>query len=350
MTVLAERGWSVLAPLGRGADMSGAAQGVDLLLITTPDDAIRRVATSVEPHPTTVVAHASGAQTLDPLLPHPRRASLHPLASIPDPVVGAARLRAGCSFAVDGDEAGIELMNELVASLGGRAFRVAPQDRVIYHAAAAMAANHLVALLGQVERVAAQAGLPLDAYLDLAAQTLDNVRRLGPAAALTGPVARGDWATVARHLAALDPEEAPAYRAMADQAARLVHPDMCSGYPVHTGPGHLPEHLRQLLLSQSATAAGTVSADDTPRNRTGTGPTGTLITPPTATPGTTSEATSQVTATLGALATATTAATTTAPGTAAPTTATATATTATDTDTTIGHAASTASVATEEVA
>lgn len=218
MTVLAEQGWQVLAPLGRGDDLRDAAVDVDLLLITTPDDAIRRVALAVEPNARAVVAHAAGAQSLDPLQPHLRRASLHPLTSLPDPEVGAERLRSGCSFAVDGDE----LVAQIVCSLGGRAFRVAPEDRVVYHAAAAIAANHLVALMGQVERVAAQAGLPLDAYLDLAEQTLANVRRLGPAAALTGPVARGDWATVARHLAALPPEEAPAYRAMADLASRLV--------------------------------------------------------------------------------------------------------------------------------
>jgi len=218
MTVLAEHGWQVEAPLGRGDDLRDAAVGVELLLITTPDDAIRRVAQAVEPQPTTVVAHASGAQSLEPLQPHLRRASLHPLTSLPDPEVGAERLRKRCCFAVEGDE----LVTELVRELGGRAFRVAPEDRVAYHAAAAIAANHLVALLGQVERVAAQAGLPLDAYLALAEQTLANVRRLGPAAALTGPVARGDWATVARHLAALPPEEAAGYRAMADLAARLV--------------------------------------------------------------------------------------------------------------------------------
>ncbi len=218
MTVLAEKGWHVEAPVCRGDDVRGAAAGVDLLLITTPDDAIRRVAQAVEPDEHTVVAHAAGAQSLDPLQPHSRRASLHPLTSLPDPVVGAERLRRGCCFAVDGDE----LVTDLVRELGGRAFRVAPEDRVLYHAAAAIAANHLVALLGQVERVAAQAGLPLDAYLALAEQTLANVRRLGPTAALTGPVARGDWATVARHLAALPPEEAAGYRAMADLAARLV--------------------------------------------------------------------------------------------------------------------------------
>ena len=84
-----------------------------------------------------------------------------------------------------------------------------------------IAANHLVALLGQVERVAASIGAPLDAYLDLARGSLDDVADLGPAAALTGPVRRGDTATVERHLAALPEEERAAYAALAAEAGRL---------------------------------------------------------------------------------------------------------------------------------
>ena len=64
-------------------------------------------------------------------------------------------------------------------------------------------------------------GVPLDAYLDLARGSLANVADMGPAAALTGPVARGDWETVAAHLAALPAEERPAYEALARSAARL---------------------------------------------------------------------------------------------------------------------------------
>ena len=152
----------------------------------------------------TVVAHLAGSLGLDVLAPHPRRAALHPLVSLPDAEVGARRLRAGAWFAVAGDPPGsLALMEALVADLGGRSFTVADADRAAYHAAAAIASNHLVALLGQVERVAAGAGVPLEAYLDLVRATLDNVAEMGPAAALTGPVARGDWATVERHRAAL---------------------------------------------------------------------------------------------------------------------------------------------------
>lgn len=215
---LAPVGWHVAPSLGRGDDRRAAAAGVDLLVIATPDDAVGAVAAAVEPVPSTVVAHCSGAHTLEVLAPHPRRASLHPLASLPDVETGAQRLRDRCAFATDGDP----LVEVVVADLGGRAFRVQAQHRARYHAAAAIAANHLVALMGQVERVAAPAGVPLEAYLDLARQTLDNVARLGAAGALTGPVARGDRATVARHVAALDSSERPAYEAMADQAARLL--------------------------------------------------------------------------------------------------------------------------------
>ncbi len=218
---LEEAGWGLQPYVKRTDDPARAAAGVDLLVITTPDAAIAGVANAVRPQEETVVVHCSGALDLDVLAPHRRRASLHPLASLPDADIGAARLADGCAFAVDGDP----LVDEVVTTLGGRSFRVAAEQRTLYHAAATIAANHLVALMGQVERVAAAVGLPLDAYLDLAAQSLDNVRSLGPVLALTGPVARGDHATVARHidaLAALDPGEVPAYEAMAELAGRLV--------------------------------------------------------------------------------------------------------------------------------
>ena len=72
-----------------------------------------------------------------------------------------------------------------------------------------------------MERVAPE-GVPLEAFLGLARGTIDNVAELGAAAALTGPVARGDWATVERHLAALPDDERPAYEAMVAEARRLA--------------------------------------------------------------------------------------------------------------------------------
>lgn len=217
MAALEAAGWDVRRPLHRADDHRGAATGVDLLVISTPDGAIAEVAARVEPVAGTVVAHLSGLAGLAVLAGHPRRAGLHPLVALPDATLGAARLR-GAWFATAGDA----FIGEVVAALGGRAFAVADADRASYHAAAVIASNHLVALLGQVERVATQAGVPLSAYLDLVRATVENVAALGPAGALTGPVARGDWATVAAHLDALPDDERPAYRAMVEQAERLL--------------------------------------------------------------------------------------------------------------------------------
>jgi predicted short-subunit dehydrogenase-like oxidoreductase (DUF2520 family) len=215
---LGRLGWDVADPRRRGDDLSDAGVGIDLLLLATPDAAIAAVAASIEPGASTVVAHLAGSLGLDVLAPHPRRAALHPLVALPSAAVGAARQAAGAGFAGAGDS----LASDVVVELGGRSFEVADDQRVRYHAAACIASNHLVALLGQAERVAAPAGVPLAAYLDLVRATIDNVAELGPAAALTGPVARGDQATVDRHLAALPADERPAYEAMVDAARRLL--------------------------------------------------------------------------------------------------------------------------------
>jgi predicted short-subunit dehydrogenase-like oxidoreductase (DUF2520 family) len=210
-------GWEELPALGRADDLAGAAAGVDLLVLGVPDPAVSEVAAAVDPAPAAVVAHLAGSLPLDVLAPHERRASVHPLVALPSAALGADRLLAGAWFAVAGDP----LAADVVAALGGHAIVVADEDRVTYHAAAVIASNHLVALLGQVERVAAEAGVPLEAYLDLVRATVENVDALGPQAALTGPIARGDEQTVAKHVAALPEDERAAYEALA-QAARTL--------------------------------------------------------------------------------------------------------------------------------
>jgi predicted short-subunit dehydrogenase-like oxidoreductase (DUF2520 family) len=216
-------GWEVVGLLGRadGDAIAAAAEGADLVLVTTPDAAVAGVAGAVRPVPGTVVAHVAGSLGLDVLAPHGRRAALHPLVALPNGDLGAGRLRSGAWFAVAGDP----IAGEVVRALGGRSFIVADEDRAAYHAAACIASNHLVALLGQVERVASGSGVPLEAYLDLVEATVDNVRTLGPAAALTGPAARGDRATVERHRDALrvvGPDDLAAYDALVALARRLA--------------------------------------------------------------------------------------------------------------------------------
>jgi predicted short-subunit dehydrogenase-like oxidoreductase (DUF2520 family) len=208
--------------LGRGHSPRDAAAGVDVLVIATPDGQVARVAAMVDPVETTTVIHLSGSLGLDVLGTHPRRGSLHPLVPLPTVAVGIERLRSGITFAVAGDP----VATAMAHALGGRAMAVEDSHRASYHAAASIAANHMVALTGQVERVATTIGLPLDAFADLMRAAIDDALTLGPRRALTGPAARGDWDTVERHRAALAEmaghrTELAAYDAMVGLARRL---------------------------------------------------------------------------------------------------------------------------------
>jgi predicted short-subunit dehydrogenase-like oxidoreductase (DUF2520 family) len=215
---LSARGWEFAGFLGRHDDLTNAARGVDVLVIATPDDAIAEVAAAVVPVVTTTVVHLSGSLGLDALGAHPVRAALHPLVPLPNGEVGAARLCSGVTFAV----AGAPAAREIAAALGGRTVAVADEDRAAYHAAACIAANHVVALLGQVERIAADVGLDLESFLPLTRAAVDDVAALGAPAALTGPARRGDWATLSRHLDALPESERAGYQAGAALATRLA--------------------------------------------------------------------------------------------------------------------------------
>jgi predicted short-subunit dehydrogenase-like oxidoreductase (DUF2520 family) len=226
-----------LGGLGRHDPTRHAAGGVDLLIIATPDDAVERVAAMVDPVPTTAVIHLSGSLGLDVLGTHPRRGSLHPLVPLPNATIGAERLRSGATFAVAGDP----VTRRMVHSLGGRLVEVEDGDRAVYHAAASIAANHLVALIGQVERIAASVGLPLEAFAGLLHAATDDALALGPSRALTGPAARGDWDTVERHRAALaglagHRTELAAYDAMVGLARRLSLDPAVGGSPGGTAP------------------------------------------------------------------------------------------------------------------
>lgn len=214
---LERRGWHCAGSFGRTDDPADAADGTDLVIVAVPDDAIAEVARSVRPGAAALI-HLSGAATLDRLEPHQRRGSVHPLVAMPDPDTGAERLLAGATFAVAGDP----VAAEIVAVLGGTAIEVAEHHRAIYHAAAAIASNHLVALCAQVERLAATADVPVSVYWELMARSLDNVASVGAADALTGPAARGDQATIDAHLAAIGADEQPLYLALADAAADLA--------------------------------------------------------------------------------------------------------------------------------
>lgn len=227
-TVLAQHGWTVEGLTHDQVDrrtLDALATRVEAVILCVPDGVMPTVVTMFDParlDSGVVLAHCSGAVGLDVLEPAQRRGSIHPLVSLngnnPNDLVGAW-------FALDGDP----IVDEICTSVDGRAVHVGDDDRQLYHAAAVVASNHLVALLGQVAALADSIGVPLDAYLDLAAGSLHNVRELGPVAALTGPVSRGDWNTVATHVGALIDhdlgDEIDTYRILAQRAALLAGRD-----------------------------------------------------------------------------------------------------------------------------
>lgn len=211
--------------VGRSDDPGAIDPGVDLILLTVPDRVIADVAARVPVGP--LVAHVSGAATLDTLRDHHERCgSLHPLLSLPDGEAGAAALLAGANLAVAGaDERARRELLAVARMLGATPFVVDERHRARYHAAAVVAANHLVALTAQVERLTADADLPLAPFIDMMRAVLDNVERAGAASSLTGPVARADWTTVERHLDAIPAREHPLYLALAEACAAIAGHD-----------------------------------------------------------------------------------------------------------------------------
>ncbi len=216
---------SVVAGAARFAveptDVATAVADADLVVIATPDDAIGDAAARVAPavRPDALVVHLSGARGLDALGTLPCRVgALHPLQSLPSPEIGVTRLD-GAFAAVAGDAE----VAELARTIGLVPFPVADAARGGYHAAACVVSNHVVALMAQA---AACTDVPLEVFLPLVRATVENVADLGPRAALTGPAARGDAATIATHLGAIPDGERDLYRAAARRAARLAGTDV----------------------------------------------------------------------------------------------------------------------------
>jgi len=211
----------------RVATVADVALDADLVIVAVPDAGLDAVAAGLAASPAlgagALVIHLAGARGLDvfaPLLatrPDVRVGALHPLQTFPNAELGAERL-AGSWCAVAGDPA----VTDLAVALGCSPFVVPDHRRALYHAAACVASNHVAALLAQVERLAADAGIPMAAFVPLVRATVDNVDAIGAPAALTGPVARSDVDTVARHLDALPVAEAELYRAVARAAAQMA--------------------------------------------------------------------------------------------------------------------------------
>jgi predicted short-subunit dehydrogenase-like oxidoreductase (DUF2520 family) len=192
---LTAAGHSVTGPLGRGADGTHA----DVVLLCVPDAEIAAAAGAVVPRDGLLVGHCSGATGLDVLAPH-EAFGLHPLMTVTR--AGAAFAGAAAAVAGTTDRA-LRAAEALAQALGMQPFAVADEDRAAYHAAAAIAANFLTTVEDAAERLAATAGVPRAALVPLVRAAVESWAALGGRDALTGPIARGDEATVARQRAAI---------------------------------------------------------------------------------------------------------------------------------------------------
>jgi predicted short-subunit dehydrogenase-like oxidoreductase (DUF2520 family) len=185
-------------------------EGAELVLLCVPDGAIAGVARSIEPGPW--VAHVSGATSLSALDPHRRRFSLHPLQTFTR-ARGAEQLDGAYGAVTAETEGARAVAVELAETLGLRPFDLRDDQRVLYHAGAAIASNFLVTLRRVAGRLVEDAGAPPEALEPLMRRTIEN------GFGLTGPIARGDWATVDAHVHAIRarrPEYERLYRALAE--------------------------------------------------------------------------------------------------------------------------------------
>ena len=182
----------------------------DLVLLCVPDSVIGEVAAAGPAVPW--IAHVSGATRLDALDPHERRFSVHPLQTLTRDR-GAEQLD-GAWGAIGGESVeALDRARWLAETLGLRPFAVADADRALYHAAAVIGGNFLVALHRTATRLLDEVGAPAEAIVPLMARTIEN------GFDLTGPIARGDRATIDAHLAALEeraPDLVPLYRALVE--------------------------------------------------------------------------------------------------------------------------------------
>src|SRR5256714_3374 len=231
-------------PAAAITDPSQVLRRADLALLTVPDDALPGLVTGLaatgEPLEGRMRVHASGRYGVSVLEPAVRQGALplalHPVMTFTGRGDDVDRLR-GTSFGVTAPEVLRPAAEALVIEMGGEPVFIAEEHRDLYHAAIAGAANHLITLVAQAMDLLKKAGVAEPARLlaPLLSASLDNALRFGDAG-LTGPVARGDAATVAAHVAALEAAVGPSARA----AGRRDRVDLRQPAPVRAERGSRP--------------------------------------------------------------------------------------------------------------
>ncbi|HEY41902.1 MAG TPA: DUF2520 domain-containing protein [Dehalococcoidia bacterium] len=230
---LSERGYQVVAVASRSqasadrlaqaingcsavTSSQAVADSAELVFITTPDDAISTVVSSIKWHPGQSVAHCSGADSVNSLEPARTQGAsvgaIHPLQTFAS-VEQAINNIAGSTFALEADEPLLSTLKEIATTLDGTWIELKSEDKVLYHAAAVIACNYLVTLVKLATDLWQTFNVPpeqaTNALLPLLRGTIANIERVGIPQCLTGPIARGDTGTITKHINALE-KAAPA--------------------------------------------------------------------------------------------------------------------------------------------
>jgi predicted short-subunit dehydrogenase-like oxidoreductase (DUF2520 family) len=225
----------------------GAGRGVagiddltpsDVVMISTPDEAIgfccEKLCETGTVRPGTVVFHSSGALPAS-LLSSAKRcgadiASLHPVKSFAD-ATKSVETFAGTFCAIEGDAPACRVLGDALTRCGAHTFQVLPDAKTVYHAATVFVCNYLVALMEAGLKCFEQAGVPRETAMKvmepIVQETVQNVFSMGPARALTGPIARGESSVVQQQVKALgewDERITQAYRILGQLAVELSEP------------------------------------------------------------------------------------------------------------------------------
>ena len=211
----------------------------DVWMVATRDDAIVpscvTLAASGKIVPDDIVFHVSGATPSGDLEPVRRSgaliASVHPIKTFTD-AEQASRTFAGTYCAAEGDREALRALRPAFEKIGAKVFEIKPELKAVYHAGGVFACNYLAALIEAAMRAHEKAGIPRAASLralePMVRETVDAIFEKGPARALTGPVSRGDVATLKRQIAqvaAWDPAMAELYRGLGMLALALAEDD-----------------------------------------------------------------------------------------------------------------------------
>lgn len=224
---------------GNAVGHLGEMRPADVWMIATRDDAIvpsaRTLAASGKVTPDDIVFHMSGATPSTDLAPVKEKgalvASVHPIKTFTDAEM-AVKTFPGTYCSAEGDADALEVLRPAFEKIGAQVFDVTAQLKPVYHSGGVFACNYLVALIEAAVRAHEKAGIPRAASLralePMVRETVDAIFRQGPERALTGPISRGDVATVKRQLAAVegwDAGMAALYRGLGRIAVELARRD-----------------------------------------------------------------------------------------------------------------------------